>query len=117
MVLVFELLTCDFNSDLRRYVFTRDDHVKYTDKAGVENMARVDHIFIHELDDKRFIFAVLTPLTILDEKDDILGLQKVVHDVDNPILVGINAILPAQPYIVPIDDNTTVWVEWQVEWL
>jgi hypothetical protein len=80
-------------------------------------MARVDHIFIYELDDKRFIFAVLTPLTILDEKDDILGLQKVVHDVDNPILVGINAILPAQPYIVPIDDNTTVWVEWQVEWL
>jgi hypothetical protein len=77
----------------------------------------IDHIFIHELDDKPYIFIVLTPVDILDEKDDVLDLHKVIYRPSEPVIVGINDILPVKLYVVQIDDDNTVFVDWQVEWL
>uniref|UniRef100_A0A0B7K8D4 Uncharacterized protein n=1 Tax=Bionectria ochroleuca TaxID=29856 RepID=A0A0B7K8D4_BIOOC len=44
-----------------------------------------------------------------------LKLPKVAHR--QPIIVGLNAIVGSKLYIVPVDEGTTVWVTWQVEWL
>ena len=120
-----------FNSDFRRHTFARGQFVRYKDtklgshhsasKHSVQDpestkMGQVDQIFIHELTEP-FIFIALVPVEVLDEKDEILDLHKVAFKTDQPILVGINAIQPAKVDIMDIDDNTSVWVDWQVEWL
>lgn len=80
-------------------------------------MGRVDQIFIHQMDETH-ILILLTPVDVLDEVDEILGLHKVVHLNEKPIIVGINAIHAEKLYVVQVDrDGIRVWVEWQVEWL
>ena len=56
----------------------------------------IDHIFIHKL----YIFIVLTSVDILDEKDDVLDLHKVIYRPSEPVIVGINDILPVKLYVV-----------------
>jgi hypothetical protein len=66
-------------------------------------MGQIDHIFIHEysaVSHETFIFILITPVDILEEKDDILGLRKILYRQE-PVIVGINAIEATKPYIVP----------------
>jgi hypothetical protein len=55
---------------------------------------------------------------VLDEKDDILGLHKVTYKNCEPRIIGINSVVAAKLYIVPIEKTgDSVLVDWQVEWL
>ncbi|CAG9948485.1 unnamed protein product [Clonostachys rosea f. rosea IK726] len=73
----------------------------------------VDHI--HELHGELRIFLFLADIEVLEEMEPTLKLPKVAHR--QPIIVGLNAIVGSKLYIVPVDEGTTVWVTWQVEWL
>jgi hypothetical protein len=43
----------------------------------------------------------------------------VKHYRDEPIIIGINAVLPAKMYVVPINDPPTKYVlnHWKLEYL
>ena len=99
--------------EFRRYVFSRGDQIRYHDNQ----MGRIDQIFIHSMNEQQRLFILVTPINILDEKDEVLGLHRVQYMIQEPLIVGINAIAATKLYIVRIDDDTVVWVDWQVEWL
>jgi len=63
------------------------------------------------------LFVILTPIKILDDTDTILGLHEVRYKESEPTIIGINSLIPTRLYIVAINDNTTVLVDWQVDWL
>ena len=69
------------------------------------------------MSDERYLFIVVTPVQVLSKRDEVLGLEEVQYLHDQPAIIGINSIHPSRPYIVHIDENTSVLVDWQVEWL
>ena len=79
-------------------------------------MGRIDQIFIHAMDEQR-LFVIVTPIRILGDTDTILGLHEVRYLQSEPIIIGINSLIPIRLYIVAINDNTTVLIDWQVDWL
>jgi hypothetical protein len=98
---------------LERYVFTCGHHIRTVD----DQIARLDHISLHDYDDKRFIFLVLTLVHVSDQKDPGLGLHMVAYDMDKPMIISIDQVRPEKLYIIPVNENLTVLVDWQVEWL
>ena len=76
---------------------------------------RVDYIFLHTIQESRFIFVVLTEVKVLEERDEVLDLPLIADA--GPVIVGISGIQPRKPYMVPLSNGTTVWVDWEVEWL
>jgi len=84
-----------------------------------DEMGQIDHILVHEysaISHDVFIFVLITPVDVLNEKDEILGLRKIAHRQE-PVLLGINAIAAMKPYIVHLSQGSSVWVDWQVDWL
>lgn len=106
------MLTYSCHRDLRRFVFGLGQYVSFHDNR----IGLIDHIFVQDVLEPH-IFVILTPVDILAEEDPVLRLHKVQQQPDNPIIVGINAIHSKRLYIFPINKDTTVWVDWQVEWL
>ena len=76
---------------------------------------RVDHVFLHTIQQSRFIFVVLTEVRVLEKRDTVLDLR-LIADCRH-VIVGISAIQARKPYMVPLSNGTTVWVDWEVEWL
>jgi|SRR4029077_14554713 hypothetical protein len=100
-VLTFEHCTRDF----RRYVFARSDHITFRDNDNGENgggaIALIDHIFIHQpsdVSDNTYIFILIIPVKVLDEKDDILDLHKVAYRNHGPRIIGINSVAATKLY-------------------
>jgi hypothetical protein len=106
----------EFLSNLCRYVFARGDHVRFTSGGDNDQMGCIDQIFVHTME-RQGLFILITPIKVLDDTDTVLGLHKVHYRQSEPIIIGINSLIPTRLYIVTIDNNTTVWVDWQVEWL
>ena len=63
------------------------------------------------------LFVIITPIKILNDTDTILGLHEVRYKESEPTIIGINSLIPTRLYIVAINDNTIVLVDWQVDWL
>jgi hypothetical protein len=80
-------------------------------------MGRIDQIFIYTIDDEQRLFIMVMPIKILEDTDAILGLHEVRYLQREPIIIGINSLSPIRLYIVAVNDNTTVLVDWQVDWL
>ncbi len=76
----------------------------------------IGQIFIHD-SSGAYVFIVVVPVEVLDEKDHVLDLYKVAYRIEQPIIIGINSVLSRKAYVVDISDDTAVWVNWQVEWL
>jgi hypothetical protein len=79
-------------------------------------MGRIDQIFIHTMEEQR-LFIIVTPIQILNDTDTILGLHEVRYRQSEPTIIGINSLMPIRLYIVAINDDKTVLVDWQVDWL
>jgi hypothetical protein len=77
--------------------------------------ACVDEIFLYTIQESRFIFIILTIAVVEDNRDTVLDLPLVRHTHSR--IVGISAIQPLKLYMVPLSNGTTVWVDWDVEWL
>jgi hypothetical protein len=61
---------------------------------------------------------VIIPVKVLDEKDDILDLHKVVYRSHGLQIIGINSVVATKLYIIPVEKTgDTVLVDWHVEWL
>jgi hypothetical protein len=121
-MLTFEHCTRDF----RRYVFACGDHIAFRDdsnnsESGGGAIALIDHIFIHkpsDVSDDTYIFIVIIPVKVLDEKDDVLDLHKVIYETYEPRIIGLNSVAAEKLYIVPVEKTgDTVLVDWQVQWL
>jgi hypothetical protein len=67
--------------------------------------------------DEQRLFIIVTPIKILEDSDMILGLHEVRYRQSEPTIIGINSLMPTRLYIVAINENTTVLVDWQVDWL
>ena len=76
---------------------------------------RVGHVFLHTIQQSRFIFVVLTEVRVLEKRDTVLDLRLIADG--RPVIVGISAIQAGTPYMVPLTIGTTVSVDWEVEWL
>ena len=81
----------------------------------------VDHVFVHkpsDVSDDTYIFIVIIPVKVLDEKDDVLDLHKVIYETHEPRIIGLNSVAAEKLYIVPVEKTgDTVLVDWQVQWL
>jgi hypothetical protein len=109
--------------DFRRFVFACGDHITFRDNSndGGSTIALVDYVFIHrpsDVSDDTYIFIVIIPVVVLDEKDDILDLHKIIYKTHEPQIIGINSVAATKPYLVPIEKTgDTLLVDWKVEWL
>ena len=75
----------------------------YIEVYGTQ-LAKMDYIFVHELDQRR-AFAVVRPLIDIGQgQDRILGLPLVRQTQDQRI-IGLPAIGPRKPYIVNLDQE------------
>ena len=63
------------------------------------------------------LFVILTPIKILNDTDTILGLHEVRYKESELTIIGINLLIPTRLYIVAINDNMTVLIDWQMDWL
>ena len=79
-------------------------------------MGLIEQIFVHQIVDP-YLFILLTLVEILNEKDCILGLHKVQQRRDSPVIIGINSVHAVRLYVVDLNEHTSVWVDWQVEFL
>jgi len=90
-------------------------------ESGGDAIALVDHVFIHkpsDVSDDTYIFIVIIPVKVLDEKDNVLDLHKVIYKTNEPRIIGINSVAAKKLYIVPVEKTgDTVLVDWQVQWL
>ena len=57
----------------------------------------------------------MAKMELRGDRDDLLDLPLV--SAEGPIIVGLHAIQPKKLYFVDINDDDTVWVKWEVEWL
>jgi hypothetical protein len=46
---------------------------------------------------------VIIPVKVLDEKDDILDLHKVIYRSYEPQIIGINSVVATKLYIIPVE--------------
>jgi len=78
-------------------------------------------VFIHkpsDVSDDTYIFIVIIPVKVLDEKDNVLDLHKVIYNTNEPRIIGINSVAVKKVYIVPVEKTgDTVLVDWHVQWL
>jgi hypothetical protein len=59
---------------------------------------------------------VIIPVKVLDEKDDVLDLHKVIYETHEPRIIGLNSVAVEKMYIVPVEKTgDTVLVDWQVQ--
>lgn len=79
-------------------------------------LGRIDHIFLFNVWGEQHIFAIVTPMELTGELDEILNLQTMDEQEDDPITIGITAIEPIKPYVVPIRGQH-VLVDWDIKWL
>jgi hypothetical protein len=91
---------------------------------SIWRLGHIDHIFVHQLQDERFIFVALTVFKPSpNDRDEVLDLPY-VREVGHTI-VGINTIRSERKYIVALEDPEghsveepkTVLVHWNVGWL
>jgi len=102
-MLTFEHCTRDF----QRYVFACGDHIAFRDNSNNS-----------ESGGDTYIFIVIIPVKVLDEKDNVLDLHKVIYKTNEPRIIGINSVAAKKLYIVPVEKTgDTVLVDWQVQWL
>ena len=76
--------------------------------AGEPTIGRIDQIFIHSMNEQQRLFILVTPINILDGTDEVLGLHRVQYMIQEPLMVGINAIAATKLYIVRIDDDKEI---------
>ncbi|RYC61611.1 hypothetical protein CHU98_g4607 [Xylaria longipes] len=84
--------------DKDRFVFSQGDFIQY---HGGQH-GRIDHIFVFNVWGIEHIFAIVTQIEDNGDVDDILKLKLMDEKEDDPIMIGITAIDPVKPYIVPM---------------
>lgn len=91
------------------------DHVRFRDE---HNFGRIDHILLLDNFQDMHIFVILTPMNRSFTYDHILG-QEIMYPRENePIIVGVTAILPERVYLVQIPGlDDTIWINWDVQYM
>ncbi|KAI2473598.1 hypothetical protein F4781DRAFT_379564 [Annulohypoxylon bovei var. microspora] len=95
----------------KHFVFSQGDFIQFRD----DKFGRVDHIFLFDVWGIRHIFAIITPLTYTGQDDEILDLRA-LEEENEPIIIGITAIKPRKPYIVPVKGQYLL-VHWDIKWM
>ncbi|KAI2628156.1 hypothetical protein GGS21DRAFT_492800 [Xylaria nigripes] len=94
-----------------RFVYSRDDFICYhNDLYG-----QIDHIFVFNVWGIEHIFAIVTPIQFTGQVDPILKL-KLMKQTNDSLIIGIPAIEPIKPYIIPLKDQF-IYVNWEIKWL
>ena len=76
-------------------------------------MGRLDHVFVLQIHHDQFIFAIITPVEATGGRDEVLDLT-VYRLTDRATIIGIPAISPYKPYMVPVAKVGIVKVDWFV---
>ena len=93
-----------------RFVFSRNDYIEFGDES---QLGRIDHIFLFQVLDERFIFAIVTPVISDATRDNLLDLA-IYRESSLSTIVGLPSIHAVKPYMVPIPKlDGVVLVEWQ----
>jgi hypothetical protein len=126
----------------RRYTFKLGDYIKVKQQAQptqcLQEVVRIDQIFIHEWDKEQRLFTMATRTDISDNFDQLLEYRilRLVPE-DAPFIIGLPLVLPRKLYIVPIvhdsdtdrsarhqmlklggpDDKELLWMERSLQWL
>ena len=126
----------------RRYTFKLGDYIKVKQQAqGLQDIVRIDQIFIHNWDKEKRLFIMATRIDIDDSFDQLLE-YRILRLVprqpeDAPLIIGLPMVLPLKLYIVPIvddsdadrsarhqmlklggpDDKKLLWMERSLQWL
>jgi len=129
----------------RRYTFKLGDYINVKQEAqptqGLQNIVRIDQIFIHKWDKEQRLFIMATRIDISDSFDQLLEyriLRRIPRQPeDAPFIIGLPMVLPCKLYIVPIaddsdadrsarhqmlklggpDDKELLWMERSLQWL
>ncbi|KAI0470229.1 hypothetical protein F4859DRAFT_515755 [Xylaria cf. heliscus] len=103
----------DHQEETERFVFSKGEAVMY---HGT-NFGLIDHIFLFDVYGERHIFLIITPLERTGELDHILGLEIMREQEETPLIVGITAIEPQQPYIIDVPGIGYIHNNWDIKTL